>query len=180
MSVKTLTLFSVAFVLAYMVYLDYSGGETESTVTVDDVGSVEKLQKLARIVNAEREINAEYGELSMPYAQRMALLSTFVVDHGDAAAQLATIIRQLSEQYNVKVEQLNIGSPQLLSDGIFWLQADIEMSSLSSNGIWSVFLNLADHQHGFEWKSFKLRALTDEKKVLLSGQLVAVLIQAVE
>lgn len=180
-SVKNIFLITVALVLAVLVYLDYSGDESDSPATAAaDAGTMEKVQKLARIVNSERAINDAYGQMALPYAQRIALMDTFTVEKGEPGAQLENVIRQLAEQYEATVEQLSIGTPQLLSDGVFWLQADVEISSLSSNGIWSIFLTLAEHQRGFTWKSFKLRALTDEKKVLLSGQLAAVLVQAAE
>lgn len=180
MSVKNIFLIAVALVLAYLVYLDYGGDESDTPAAGSDTGAMEKVQKLARIVNSERAINEAYGQMALPYAQRIALMNTFVLEKGEPGSQLSGVVRQLAEQNEVTVEQLNIGTPQVLSDGVFGLQADVELSSLSSNGIWSIFLALAEQQRGFMWKSFKLRALTDEKKVLLSGQITAVLVQAVE
>lgn len=179
MSIKSIALAAVAVVLAYLVYLDYGADESESP-TKADLGSMEKVQKLVGVVNAEQAIINAYGRMSLPYAELMALMDTFVVKKGDPGVQLDGVVRKLADQYDVTVDQLNIGAPQLVGDGVFLLQADVEMSSWSSHGLWSLFLALSESQRGFSWHSFKLRAVAEERKILLSGQLMALLVQAVE
>lgn len=179
MSVKTAGLFVVSLVLAYLVYLDYGDDESENPVETAEL-TTDKLQKLIRIVNAEKAINYTYAEMSIPYAQRISTMDTFVLAPGSPETQLADIVHQLAEQYTVTVEQLNVGSPHLLSDGVYSLQADVEVSSFSNTDMWAFFLRLSEHKNGFGWKSYKIKALTDDKKILLSGELAAILVQSVE
>jgi|GEM_PF-4316462 len=179
MSVKTLSLLGLAAVLAFLLYLDSSGVSDSGTSTSVALRQ-RNIENYARIVKAEQAINRAYQAAALPYAERVALLDSFVADNDKPEQAVEDVLRRVIGAYDVSVESLSVATPRVLGDGVFWVDVDVALQSFSSEDIWKVFLLLADKQRGFAWTSFDFKAEQAEKAVYLSGQLAVVLVQAVE
>lgn len=181
MSKKTGILTVVALCMLVLVVLDNGGFESDSSkgVTSKDVSSV-KITRLMKVIKAEASITRVYAQLAPIYAEQVAFMDT--VSETDDTTEVAVdkFVSRQAESYGIEVKHLNVGKPLFLAEGVFWVLVDVEFLSYSSQATNNALLGFADAQRGTAWKSFRYRAIEDEKKLLLSGQLAILYVRAIE
>lgn len=177
-SKQTRLLLTVAIILAALLILD------DTDISSNDTRPSSRTRHIAdytRLIMAEKRINQEYQTAALPYAERAALLETFVTEKIDDPGQtMETILRQLLQTFDVSIKNLTVATPEKIGEGVYWGEIDIEIISFSSNTIWNTLIFLADKQRGISWINFDLKTKQDKKSITLSGRLAMVLIQAVE
>jgi len=180
-SKKTGILTVVALCMLGLVVLDNGGFESDNSVeqTSSNVSPV-KINRLMKVIKAEAEITKVYAQLAPLYAEQVAFMDT--VFEADDKPEIAVdkFISKQAELYGLEVKHLNVGKPLFLAEGVFLVLVDVEFLSYSSQAANNALLGFSDAHRGATWKSFRYRAIEDEKKLLLSGQLAILYVRAIE
>ena len=181
MSKQTVRLVAIASVMLVLVALDYSGFFLESeSDDLPESAVMNNAERYLSIIKARGAINAAYAELAAAYAEQVYSMDTFFETAIEPSEAVKQFVKRQAKLYGLKVENLNVGDPQFMGEGVFWFLVDVGFVSYSSKAAINAWQGFADVERGSTWMSFDFSALDDEKKLLLSGQLAVVYVQAVE
>jgi hypothetical protein len=182
MSKKTVVLAIVAAVLGILTIYDYSGSEqVQPSVAVENGPETSsRLERFASLVKSEHDINAAYAEAIIPYAQLMAEAKTFYLDKIEPKQAARQLVKQLVTEQDAIVQSISIGEPHLRGDGVFSVFARVKIKALTHRSAFRVLSALANFNSGLTWRSFSVKSNLKEKQVVILGDLVMVLVQAVE
>jgi len=180
-SKKTGILTVVALCMLVLVVLDNGGLEGDSSVEKKstDVSAV-KVNRLVKVIKAEASIARVYAQVAPIYAEQVAFMDTVFESDDKPEVAVDKFVSRQAELYEIEVKHLNVGKPLFLAEGVFWVLVDVEFLSYSSHAANNALLGFSDAQRGTTWKSFRYRAIEDEKKILLSGQLAILYVRSIE
>jgi len=191
---KTLILLFVALLLGALVYYDNHDWRSEEdsmnaaapAAQETDVADGERFRRqildYQRVLGAKEEINDTYNSLAFSYAVAMADLETFVEsDTLEPKAIAGKAVKELLRGLaGVTVKRLTLGTPRAQGEGVFTVSVAVELEVLNHQGAIGSLIALGQPAKGLLWETFDLRAYPDERKINLSGKLLAVVVKAAE
>lgn len=194
MNRKTLILLLVALLLGALVYFDNQDLGDDEAPTVSqapiargvDVAEGERFRQqilgYQRVLGAKEQINDTYQSLAFSYAIAMSDLETF--DEGDGLEPKAiagkAVRNLLAGLPGVTVKRLTLGTPRVQGEGVFTVSVTVELEGLTHQGALGSLMTLGQRTKGLVWEDFDLRAYPDERKINLSGRLLAVVVKSAE
>lgn len=185
MSRQTLILAAIAVVLGGLTFWDYAGQDQESVGVQRDADSAgesyrKRLRRLVDVVGARQEIQRAYGRIAIPYAEQMAETQTFFTEKIAPKVVVNELVRNLVAEQGAEVLKLQVGEPLVRGEGVFSVSASVRISTASHRAAFRVLDALADFSNGLVWRSFTLQASVQERQIVIAGELLAVMVQAVE
>ena len=185
MSRQTLILAAVAVVLGILTFWDYSGQGQEPAGSQHETGKSgenfqKRIRRLVDVVDSSQEIQRAYGQIAIPYAEQMAETQTFFTEKIAPKVALNQLLRNVVTEQGAEVQQLQVGEPSLRGEGVFSVSASVKIRTTSHRAAFRVLDALSDFNNGLVWRSFSLQASVKERQIVIAGELLAVIVQAVE
>ena len=177
---RTTVLLAVLGVLGVLVVYDYSmRGSNIRPSTSAGMDAARPLAQWLALVNVEDTINRAYGEAALPYAEMAVGLSTFSLKVKDPRKTLETAIRgQLPAA--VEVKDLLVGEPTRQADGVYTLSARLHLTTTGDREAIQAIWALGEPAQGIAWKDYTVSVDAEQRRIDISGELDAVVVQAVE
>ena len=100
-------------------------------------------------------------------------------ESGDPHEMLQTLLREELPS-DVTLDELLIGEPVKLAEGVHKLKAQIKLTAASSASAFKVLWTLGEAAYGGTWEAFSLRPGTTKGDIQLVGELRAVVVQSLE
>ena len=188
---KRLLLLAVLALLAVLVALDNSdidlsgllagSSDSDRSAPVSRATVEERLRGLQRAVQTRQDIERVYREVAGGYASRVAELDTLMLESGDPRrAALAVLNRRLRAIRHLQVRQATAEEPRPQGDGISLVSVALSLEAPTHEAAMQAVLDIAHPGRGYAWEELDVEADAEEKRVSISGKVLAVMVEAAE
>ena len=188
---QRLLLLAVLARLAVLVALDNSdidlsgllagSSDSDRSAPVSRATVEERLRGLQRAVQTRQDIERVYREVAGGYASRVAELDTLMLESGDPRrAALAVLNRRLRAIRHLQVRQATAEEPRPQGDGISLVSVALSLEAPTHEAAMQAVLDIAHAGRGYVWEELDVEADAEEKRVGISGKVLAVMVEAAE
>jgi hypothetical protein len=141
-----------------------------------------QIEALRRLAAAEDKINETYAEQGYAYAQAMVEMLTLKPKGEAPRAFVDRVVRsRFGGAANLPADfSLTTGTPQVLSEGMVRVPADLSFTARSDRQVLDILAALGLPQMGFSWDEVTLLADNRARKVTVSGRISAFVVEPVE
>lgn len=141
-----------------------------------------RLDALVRYESARAAIDSAYVEIGIPYAERVAELSTFVTEPvGDGAAFAAGGVRRILDEvgaFRILALEGSAAGPATGSARAY--QINVVFSSGSDAAALAAVALLGMPERGYSWNHVTVAADRANREVHVTGNLTAIVVEAAE